>query len=367
MMGLKLAILHPFQFRLARGIERFTFNLANALVQDSVDIHLVTWRWSQPVEIDVLDPLVRVHFMPTSRYYPAKAVVPFYVWHLLRQRYDFVWVYFAGYGEAEALNLVRLQPFGIVFHYPYAQVPHRYEEFRRSGLATRASQIVSVSQYVADGVREALGRDSVVIHHGVDTERFRPEPEARARVRESLGLSPSAPLLVTAAALEERKGVQRVLRALSEVLQTCPDTTYLVLGDGPHRSTLEKLAHELNVDGHVRFLGAQTDVVPFLQAADVSLILARGEASSLAALESLACGVPVLAAQQPPFDELIESDYGLLVDESDKIAVAAAINGLLGDPTLRKAMGQVGRRQVLQHHTWDQVADSYLRLFTEAM
>lgn len=357
-----VAFIHPFLYRYARGIERFTFNLANALAQGGVDVHLITWRWPQRVEIDVLDPRVRVHFMPASRYYAAKVVVPFYVGHLLRQRYDFVWIYFAGYGEAEALNLVRRQRFGIVFHYPYAQVPHRYEEFRRSGLAQQAARIVSVSQYVADGVQEALGRDSIVIHHGVDTERFRPDPEARARVRHSLGLAATTPLLVTAAALEERKGVQWVLRALPEVLQTHPDTLYLVLGDGPYRLALEELAQTLNLNDHVRFLGVQADVVPFLQAADISLILARGEASSLTALESMACGVPVIAADRPPFNELLRPDYGLMVTEQDVYQVADVICDLLSEPTRMRSMGMVGRNQIESQFQWSKVERQYRKL-----
>ena len=364
---MKIALIHPFLYRYARGIERFTFNLANALAQSGVDVHLVTWRWPQPVEIDVLDPRMRVHFMPTSRYYAAKVVIPFYVGHLLRQRYDFVWIYFAGYGEAEALKLVRRQRFGIVFHYPYAQVPHRYEEFRHSGLAQRAARIVSVSQYVADGVQEALGRDSVVIHHGVDTERFRPDPEVRARVRQALGLASTTPFLVTAAALEERKGVQWVLRALPEVLQTHPDTMYLVLGDGPYRSALEKLAQTLHIDGHVRFLGVQADVVPFLQAADISVILARGEASSLTALESMACGVPVIAADRPPFDELIWPDWGILVQERNKDEVVHAIQHLLGHSDRRIAMGHAGREQIRTKCTWTHVGSRYMQLLASDM
>lgn len=359
---MRIAFLHPFLYRYARGIERFTFNLANALARDDADVHLVTWRWPQPVEIDALDSRVQVHTLPTSRYYAAKAIVPFYVWHLLQRRYDFVWIYFAGYGEAEALNLVRWQQFGIVFHYPYSQVPHRYEEFRRSGLAQRAAQIVSVSQYVAQGVQEALGRDSVVIHHGVDTKRFCPEPTARTQVRRSLGLASSAPLLVTAAALEERKGVQWVLRALPKVLQVHPDVVYLVLGDGSYRSYLEELVQELGVERHVQFLGAQADVAPFLQAADISLILSRGEASSLTALESLACGVPVVAARRPPFDELIRSTYGVLVAEESEHEVARVIRRLLADPAMRTAMGQAGRERMIADFTWERTARRYAQL-----
>jgi phosphatidylinositol alpha-1,6-mannosyltransferase len=359
---MRVAFIHPFLFRYARGIERYTFNLANALAAQGVEVSLLTWRWQSPVQIDLLDDRVRVHVLPTLRYFAAQAIIPFYVWHLLTHRYDFVWIYFADYGEAMALNGLRQQKFGVVFHYPYAQVPHRYHSFRRTGLARRAAYLVAVSRFVADGVRQALGRESVVIHHGVDTVRFAPDATARVRVRESLGLAADVPLLVTAAALEERKGIQCVLRALPRVIEQFPNAMYLVLGAGPHRAVLEQLACDLQIQEHVRLLGAQADVTPYLQAADVSLILARGEASSLSALESLACEIPVIAARQPPFDELISSEYGVMVDETDANAVTDAIIGVLREPAWRAQMGAAGRARVLADFTWEQLARRYVLL-----
>ncbi len=201
---LRVAFIHPFLFRYARGIERYTFNLANALAGRGVEVHLLTWKWPQVLKIDEIDSRVHIHSLPTARYFAAKAIVPFYVRHLSKHAYDFVWIAFAGYGEAEALRLARKQPFGIVFHYPLAQVPHRYREFKRYGLAQRAAQIVSVSEYVADGVREFFGRESTVIHHGVDAERFKPDEEGRRAKRKELRLG-EAPLLVTVAAITSRR------------------------------------------------------------------------------------------------------------------------------------------------------------------
>lgn len=357
---LKVAFIHPFLFRYARGIERYTFNLANELARREVETHLLTWTWRPELHIDEVDERVRIWRLPTSKYFAAKAIVPFYAAHLSRHAYDFVWIAFAGYGEAEALTLVRKQRFGMVFHYPLAQVPHRYREFQRYGLAQRAAQIVSVSEYVATGVKEFFGRDSVVIHHGVDAIRFKPDKEKRRAKREELRVG-EAPLLVTAAALEERKGVQWVLRALPKILQRFPETIYLVLGGGGYRDALEQLAGELGVQAQVQFLGEQQDVTPFYQAADISLILSRGEASSLTALESLACEVPVIAARRPPFDELIASDYGMLVDETDVDAVANAVEGMLANPAQRAVMGQRGRSLVREKFSWERAAEEYIK------
>ena len=358
---LRVAFVHPFLFRYARGIERYTFNLGNALAQRGVDVNLVTWKWQPSLEINEIDSRVRIHSLPASRYFAAKAIVPFYLWHLLRHRYDFVWIAFAGYGEAEGLMLARRQPFGIVFHYPLTQVPHRYREFNRYGLAQRAAKIISVSQYVADGVREFFGRESAVIHHGADAQRFKPDEEMRRVKRKELGVG-DAPLLVTAAALEARKGIQWVMHALPEVLERFPETIYLVLGGGDYRDALEQLASDLGIQSHVRFMGEQEDVTPFYQAADISLILSRGEASSLSALESLACEVPVIAARRPPFDELIRDEYGVLVDEEDANALTGVVESLLANPAQRRAMGGRGRAHVREHFSWERAAEEYIRV-----
>jgi glycosyltransferase involved in cell wall biosynthesis len=359
---MRLGIIHPFLFRYARGIERFTFNLANALAQQAAEVHLLTWRWPNPVQIDSLGVRVQVHCLPTSRYFAAQAIVPFYVGALLRQACDFVWIFFAGYGEAEALTLVPSQRFGIVLHYPFSQVPHRYREFQRYRLARRADCIVSVSNFVAQGARAALGRESVVIQHGVNTQRFAPDSAARLAGRQALQVAPDAPLLLTVAALEERKGVQWVLRALPFVLEKMPDTAYVVVGDGPYRGELERLVRDLHLGQAVNFLGSQQDVAPYYQAADVSIILARGEASSLSTLESLACEVPVIAARQPPFGELITPECGLQVTEEDAEQVAEAILSLLVDPVRRQALGQAGRARVQAEFTWARAAEGYLHL-----
>ncbi|MCL4486520.1 MAG: glycosyltransferase family 4 protein [Chloroflexi bacterium] len=361
---MRVAFIHPFLFRYARGIERYTLNLANALVQSGIQPHLITWRWPSPVTIESLGPRVETHLLFTSRFYASKVIVPFYLAHLLRWRYDFVWIYFAGYGEAETLALMRNQRYGIVFHYPYEQVPHRYREFRRYGLARRAERIVAVSQLVADGVREALGRESDVISHGVDGLRFHPDVKQRERVRRELGLPSDAHLLVTTAALEKRKGIQHVLGALPLVMQRAPQTYYVVAGDGPDRTFVEQTVGALpgEVSTHVRLVGAQQNVVPYLQAADLFLILARGEASSLAALEALACGVPVIASRSRPFDELIRAEYGAQLDETNHAVLAETVVSLLNDPARRRQMGETGRACMLQSHTWAQVAQDYVKL-----
>ena len=359
-----IAFIHPFIFRYPRGIERYTVNLSSTLVQHGVNVDILTWRWTEPISWPELDPQVRVKAIPTAKYYAAYFAPIFLVHHLLRHRYDMIYLHFADYGEAITMRTLRRlgrhQPYSIVLHFPYPQVPHRYETMKTSGLLANAQQIIAVSNYVAEEAEAFSGRPSKVISHGVDTDMFCPCPEKRDVVRAMLDIPARAPLLLTVAALEERKGVQWVLKALPHILKHQDDVYYVIVGDGPHRSRLENLAHEMGIIRRVKFLGEQTEVAPFYQAADLMLILARGEASSIASLEAMACGVPVLASRHPPFDELVKRGWGQQMDETNIGVLAQQIIELLTDPQKRSKLGRNGRMQILQHHTWGAIAEQYL-------
>jgi glycosyltransferase involved in cell wall biosynthesis len=358
---MRVGFIHPFLFRYARGIERFTLNLANQLAARELDVELLTWRWGKKFRLKQTHPDITVQELPTSRYYAAKAIVPFYVWELARRQYDLVWIYFADYGEAAALNLLKRQRFGIVLHYPVEQVPHRYQEFQHAGLVERAAHVVAVSEYVARGAEATFQRRPTVIPHGVDAHRFCPNPQVRSAMRAKLEIDENEIVIVTAAALEERKGIQWVLRALPNVLPS-QRLTYLVLGEGAYKSELEHIARAQNLDGAVRFLGAHSDIVPYYQAADLAVILARGEASSLFALEAFACELPVITSGAPPFEELIDEEIGLQVDETNASQVAHAIMQLGADSALRTMMGRRARERVLADFTWEKAADAYIKL-----
>jgi glycosyltransferase involved in cell wall biosynthesis len=340
--------------------------ISRALIDNGVRVSMLTWRWPQPVTWPELDPRVNIWALPTARYYAARFIVPFYVAHLWRHRYDMVYIHFADYGEAAALNTLHLlrrpQTYSIVFHFPYSQVPHRYETLASSNLVACADTLIAVSDFVAREAQAFLSRSCAVIPHGVDTKVFQPDRSRRSAVRAELDVSPEAPMLLTVAALEERKGVQWVLRVLPLIMNEVPDVVYVAIGDGPYRPRLEGLANELGITDQVRFLSARADVARYYQAADLMVILSKGEASSLVSLEAMACELPVIASMHPPFDELIAPEWGCQVDEMDTQGLADTVTTLFSDPERRRCMGQAGRAHVMKRHTWDRVAQQYLDL-----
>lgn len=182
------------------------------------------------------------------------------------------------------------------------------------------------------------------------------------KMRQKFGISPNTPVLVTSAALEERKGVQWVLRALPEIKQEYPDVKYFVLGEGSYRTELESLVKDLDLEGNVFMPGVRTDIQHYYQLADVALLLSYGEASPLTPLEYMACELPVITSQHPPYDEIIQPEYGVMVNERNSSEVAGAIKCLLRDQHLRRTMGMNGRQYILTEHTWGKIAAQYLAL-----
>jgi phosphatidylinositol alpha-1,6-mannosyltransferase len=363
---MKLAIISPFQLRFARGIERFTWSLATALVDHDHTVDLLTWNWPEPVQWGDMPAGMRVLQVPYSRYYMERLAVPYYLTWLLRNRYDWVMLYFASYGESTTLRLLRSQRVCVVVHFPYEAAPFPYAQFQRCGVVHNAARVVAVSQYVADDVQARFKCECAVIGNGVDTAIFRPSQEARATVRARLGVAPEAPVIVTVAALEERKGVQWLIRALPYIVQQFPDLQYWIIGEGEYRAALEHEAAQRGVQQVVRFLGRLEGVESYLAAADVGCLLSRGEAFGIAILESMATELPIVASNRAPFDEFVAPEWGILVDETDPNAVATAFGSLFASPTRYRQMGKAGRQQVARSYTWTHVAAQYAALLERA-
>ncbi len=361
---IRWAFIHPFQLRLQRGIEVYLWELASALAQSGVEVDILTW--AGPLDVPTyVSPHVKIRRVPAVRYYQHWFAVPFYVWQLVKNHYDHVFVHFADYGEGPALNLAQRitdVPFSIVFHFPSSLVPHRYRGFERWGLDKNAARLIAVSQATAWEVDQWADRSCAVIEHGVDTERFKPDVALRERTRRELGISPDASVLISVAALEERKGIQWVIQAIPKILERKTDIHYWILGDGPYRATLVEQVHNLGLQNKVSFWGFQQNVVPHLAASDVALLLSYGEASPVSLLEFAAAGLPVITSCHEPFPELVQQDWGQMVSEENAEQVSQAILALLSDIEVRVSMGLRARNYAIERRQWNQVARQYREL-----
>ncbi len=375
---MRIALAHAHVFRFARGIERYTVALASALARAGVEATIVTLRQppptapglAAPMRYPDLDPRVRVHAVPNTRYYTSVTSIPFYLADFARRGgYDHILISFGLNGEGLAARLIAALPGGrarysIVFHFPYEASPGRFLEFRRYGLLAHAAHHIAVSAYIAASVRAHLGVECAVIPSGVDPRHFRPDPALRAATRAALGIAPDERVLLSAGALEPRKGMDRLLAALDPALRggAVPGARLIVAGDGPRGPSLRARAAALGLADKVTWIAHTSEMAGLYNAADLFALLSDHEAFGLAALEAMSCGLPVVVSDGGAFPEYVTPEVGLLVDPTNIPAVRGALDRLLGDDALRARMGQAARRHVEEGYSWDRVAHDLLAL-----
>ena len=208
-----------------------------------------------------------------------------------------------------------------------------------------ADQLIAVSAAVRDHlVGQGVPAARIeVIHHGVPEEMLTRPPAGEA-FRRSLDLPPGASLVAAVGRLSPEKGQQDLILAAAHLPA---DVHVVIAGSGAARPRLAALARSLGVASRLRLIGYVADILPVLDAADLVAVPSRREALSLAALEAMARGRPVVASRTGGLPEVIrDGETGLLVPPADPVALAGAIARLLADPPLRAALGRAGRRRV---------------------
>lgn len=246
-----------------------------------------------------------------------------------------------------------------------------YARLRRWTLQ-QVDRFVPVSRYTA-GLLYGLGVERERLHvvpNGTDPERFQPRDASALRAR--LGLDGHATLL-TVGRLVQRKGIDTVLHALSSVADAVPSVRYLVVGTGPDRDRLERLARRLGVAERVCFAGRvpHADLARYYSAADLFVMPSREEPPDvegfgLVFLEANACGVPVVGARSGGVPDAVQHEHtGLLVPPADPKALATAICRVLTRPEWAAALGANGRRRAAGVASWDRIAERILSLLVD--
>ena len=232
----------------------------------------------------------------------------------------------------------------------------------------RAACILANSRFTAELVANGGVRPEkiMVLHPGCDVERFQPRTAPGPLRQKLLGDHYRGRVIVTIGNLVQRKGHDMVIRALPTILQHVPDAVYLIVGDGPYRGELEKLATEGGLRGRVIFVGRiRHEQLPDVYAlADVFVMPSRMqleacdvEGFGLVFLEASACGKPIVAGRSGGIsDAVVDGTTGFLVEPCDVGDVARRIAQILQSPALARQLGEQGRERVLHEFTWDHFA-----------
>lgn len=195
---------------------------------------------------------------------------------------------------------------------------------------------------------------------GVDVERFGPDTDpapARRAIPPNVG-----PVVLSVSRLVRRKGHDVLLEAWRTIVRAHPDARLIIVGEGPMRTTLERIARREFPDSVVVCGPVPPGDLPaYYAAADLFVLPCRDdrrglqtEGLGLSVLEASASGLPVVVGRSGGSPEsLLDGETGILVDAGRVDAMRDAILRLLGDPARATAMGAAGRRWVLERWTWD--------------
>lgn len=227
--------------------------------------------------------------------------------------------------------------------------------------------VTFVSRYTRSRFAPAFGPSAALeyLPPGVDSDRFRPDPAARAELRKRYRLG-ERPTVVCLSRLVPRKGQDMLIKALPAIRRRVPGAALVIVGGGPYLETLGKLARDREVEDHVTFTGGVPgDELPAHHAmADVFAMPCRTrgagmdvEGLGIVFLEASATGVAVVAGDSGGAPEAVQHNKtGLVVDGNSVDEIGEAVTELLIDRDRAAAMGAAGRDWVRSEWRWDLLA-----------
>jgi N-acetyl-alpha-D-glucosaminyl L-malate synthase BshA len=228
----------------------------------------------------------------------------------------------------------------------------------------RSDAVTAVSTFLKDETVRTFGCTECrisVIPNFVNLAEYRPGEGKRD------GVAPAGHKLITHISnFREVKRVKDVVRVFSRVRRSMP-ATLLMIGDGPERDDAEREARELAVDADVRFLGRLDSVAELLQQSDLFVLPTQSESFGLAALEAMACGVPVVGSRAGGLPELVEDGVSGILEPAGSVeAMARRAVELLRDPARHAAMIQaaIARSRIFDA---DRIVPMYESLYREVI
>jgi phosphatidylinositol alpha-1,6-mannosyltransferase len=353
------------------GIQFFVHALAMRLPPESVVVYAPAWEGAARFDAALPFPVVR---HPTSLMLPVPSVARRAQEVVKAEGCDTV-----VFGAAAPLGLLapglrragvkRLIALTHGHEVGWAALPAARAILRRIG------DSVDTVTYLGDYTRVRLARAlspaaaarMTRLTPGVDTSEFCPGAGGKA-VRERLGLG-DRPVVVCVSRMVPRKGQDTLIHAWPLVLATTPDATLLLVGDGPYRGRLERMARHLGVDGSVVFTGApsRAELPGYFDAGNVFAMPCRTrrrgldvEGLGMVFLEAAATGLPVVGGDSGnSADAIRNGETGYVVPGVSVADLADRLKRLLTDPCAAKVMGEKGLAWVQQEWRWEIIAQRF--------
>jgi phosphatidylinositol alpha-1,6-mannosyltransferase len=348
------------------GIQSYLQALAGELPPDDLVVYAPRWRGDSHLKFDAKQKFQVVRH-PTTLMLPTPLVMRRTARLLRSENCDTVW-----FGAAAPLALMspmlrragaqRILSSTHGHEVGWSMLPGARQALRAIGEHTDV--ITYVSRYTRGRFASAFGANAALeyLPPGVDTDVFRPDPAARAKLRERYGLD-DRPTILCLSRLVPRKGQDALIVAMREIRERIPGAVLVVAGGGPYEQKLHGLAAALEVTDDVVFTGRvpADELAAHHTLADVFAMPCRTRGAGLDVeglgivyLEASAAGVPVVAGRSGGAPEtVLEGKTGRVVDGRKTSEIVEAIVDILSDRDAAARMGAEGRAWVEQQWRWD--------------
>jgi phosphatidylinositol alpha-1,6-mannosyltransferase len=346
------------------GIQNYLHALAERLPAGELAVYAPAWPGATAFDAALPYP---VHRHPTSLMLPVSTVARRAAALVREHGASTVWfgasapLALLGPGLRRAAGVARVVASTHGHEVGWSMVPGARQALRRIG--ADADALTMISRYTRRRVAAAFGPRAALelLPSGIDGAVFRPDPAARAVLRQRYGLG-EAPVVACISRLVPRKGQDTLIRALPRVRAAVPGARLLLVGDGPYAERLRRLARECGVARHVVFTGpVPAAALPAHHATgDVFALPCRTRGAGLdveglgiVLLEAAASGLPVVAGDSGGAPETVRPGRtGHVVAGRDPDEVADAVADLLADPARAREWGAAGRAWMLADWSW---------------
>lgn len=227
---------------------------------------------------------------------------------------------------------------------------------------SRSRRVVFVSDRLRDHLQPLLGIDpsrAVVIPNGVDTTAFQPSRDRTLRAE--LGLSDQTLLIGAIGNVRGPKAYDVLLRAIRVLLDRAANFHVAIAGQHTNALAAElfDLARQLRIEHHVTFLGLRADVSRILNNLDAFVLTSRTEGFSIACIEAMACGVPVVSTRSGGPEEILADGAGILVPVDDPQAIAEALERVTTSKDLGASLVAKGLARVHERYSLSRMLERY--------
>ena len=215
-----------------------------------------------------------------------------------------------------------------------------------------------------EGVNE---KKIIKIHNGIDSQRFGKNHDVTL-IRRELGITDDQSVIGIVARLDPIKNHACLIKAMKTVAARVPTAVLLIIGDGLLRTELESLTAKLQLQNHIKFLGARNNIAELLSVMDVFVLSSLSEGLSLTLIEACAAAKPMVATDVGGNPEIVEHESnGLLVPSDQPETLAKAIAEILNDKGKARLMGEKGRKKFEEEFTLDVMVKKYENLYESCL